>query len=80
MYDERHRDTLLDYLRKRRHADGPDFRVYRPDIERVGANMGLTPGQSTALFEDLEGVYWWGTFHTVEELSGWALAVVERVA
>ena len=80
MYDDRHRETLHDFLKKKMAAEGPHFRTDSDEIARVGANMGLSPGEASALFESMRCVYWSGTLHTVAEESGWVLAVVERVA
>lgn len=69
------------FLKERMVASsGPDMQIRPHELEEVGASMGLSTSEAAVLFRSMEGAYWWGTLHEVEEESDWVLAVVDRVA
>jgi hypothetical protein len=54
------RDFLADKLAKSDNPQG--VHISRMEIEQWGIEGGMTPEDVARLFEDLEGIAWWGEY------------------
>ncbi len=78
VFNEKHRLQMQSFVAKK--FENGQARVERGEIETVGANMGLSPEESTLLFESLEGTHWWGAYLALDEQERWTAVSVSNVS